>query len=108
MNKSCLLCDHYIMCEFVGNRHVGDDCDWWEGWHYLRTNENDLPEEGKRLLFVCNGTFWSGKFRHFVDESGKEYKVFENDDYEQYVTKGEYDVTVVAAWRYVNIKEVIR
>lgn len=72
-------------------------------WHDMRRNPEDLPERGKRVLFYTVGYEDSSEKRYWTGE----YYLgdFCNDDYEAYITLGDYPISDVIAWRYIDLVE---
>ena len=52
--KKCENCDHYAVCKthYVSKDYV---CELWRGWHDLRKNPQDLPDDFHNVLICIKG-----------------------------------------------------
>ena len=78
--KSCETCDHKAVCDWWtdGKDYKGvlGDLPHWSGWHDLREDPDDLPEDdfgNKQLLFAwlgSDGCVWyeAGWFYNYGNE----------------------------------------
>lgn len=93
--------------------------DYYYRWHDLSDDPDDLPMVSERVVFLTKpivrkytaapeetepSEYYTGIFDNGYYNN---YPTFINDDYEMYVTQGEYEVDKVYAWKRIEPFEVV-
>lgn len=91
--KNCGNCDHEDVCGMTSLYETG--CEWWCGWHDLRKDPKDLPEDsgvfvvaynfrGSDKVYTCNEHYYKETYFHVPNEvtiiAWHEIPTFDNDD----------------------------